>query len=219
MSPRAHILQMFQQQGSAGIGFGNGRQASQTEEDEQEHIVTMELFRRLSHSETSPTPLSKMGRTLSCGGVPSSLNQHSGASKPASSLPHMGRFKPSLSSGANHPNSNPQQHGNMQHGSSSKEAHDQGGGNFDLPTSIVLTPNTDAMQAAGLINLALSQPGASSFLLKVQPQQTGKQAGKQAGKGSRGLVATAISVILATKKVRGGSSHKSGRVLLCGVIA
>lgn len=72
---------------------------------------------------------------------------------------------------------------------------------FDLPTSITLAPTTDAMQAAGLINLSLSQPGASSFLLHI-PQQPAQGKG---GKPGRSLLSVALSVVLATRKVRVGA--------------
>lgn len=73
---------------------------------------------------------------------------------------------------------------------------------------VTLTPTTDATQAAGLINLALSQPGISSFLLHVP---SWKQPG--GGKGGNPL-GTALAVIMAARKINAATQHKSDLAML-----
>lgn len=145
-----------------------------------------QLLKKLSHNQDAsdlpaPGSISKLSRAQSCG-VSSSHQQQQQQS------PH------STSSGS------------PQHTSGNNNNNNAG---IDgLPQNILITPATDAMQAAGLINLALSQPKTPSFLLQVQPpqaQQGGPAAGRQQGginsKAGRSLLSIAVSVVMAARKV------------------
>ncbi|KAJ9522687.1 hypothetical protein QJQ45_019907 [Haematococcus lacustris] len=65
---------------------------------------------------------------------------------------------------------------------------------LSLPCSITVTSSTDPMQAAGLINFSLSQPGTTSFVLQAA-------AGSPGSTGSQAAFNAALKVAVAARKL------------------